>query len=70
MSSWPCLEWNIFSNGIKVIIYAYAHMIIEYYDLKLIYEIGKLEDFEQNKVHLLQIFAKEPTYFFCCSQSS
>ena len=26
-----------FSEGIKVITYAYAHMIIEYYDLKMIF---------------------------------
>ena len=30
LSSWPCLDGNILTNGIKVIIYAYAHMIIDY----------------------------------------
>ena len=42
MTLWPCLEWNIFSNGMKVIIYAYAHIIIDYYDLKMIFEIFEL----------------------------
>ena len=41
LSSWPCLDGNILTNGIKVIIYAYAHMIIDYYDLKMIFEILK-----------------------------
>ena len=38
ISLWPCSEWNIFSNGIKFIIYAYAHKIIECYDLKMAFE--------------------------------
>ena len=42
LSSWPCLDGNILTNGIKVIIYAYAHMIIDYYGLKMIFEIFEL----------------------------
>ena len=74
LSSWPCLEWNIFLNGIKVIIYAYPHLTIEYYDFqndiwtfwtdKVIktQENWKIERRKEGPV--TQYFAKEPTIFF------
>ena len=73
MSLWPCLVWNIFSNGIKVIIYAYAHMIIDYYDLKMIFEIfelikslkfKKIGRYWRKQDPFTENFAKEPNIFF------
>ena len=72
MTLWPCLEWNIFSNGMKVIIYAYAHIIIDYYDLKMIFEIfelinslkfKKIGRFWRKQGPFTQNYAKGPTIF-------
>ena len=69
---------KLFQNVIKVNIFAYAHINIKYFDFsndfyifetdKVIKKSREMEDFKQNKVHLLKILLDNLIFF--CSQSS
>ena len=64
---------KLFQNVIKVNTFAYAHINIKYFDFSNDFYIflnwqtyknsRKMEDFEQNKVHLLKIFLNNLLFF-------
>ena len=78
MSFWPCQEWKTFSKCHKsqyFCICTYKYQIfwlfkwfLHFLNWQTYKNSRKMEDFEQNKVHLLKILLNNLIFF--CSQSS